>query len=88
MKNKKRKNELSDMILKMGVALENEGHEKDDLAIMHLATFFTLISEIVLSDDDVYEFSNLCSMFGAKKILDDIKKNGTDPSKFFDNNPF
>ena len=70
MENKKRHHELSAKIFKMGDALIKEGVDKEDYIITNVGNFMVLISGIIHDEDDIYLFSELCSMFSAKKLYE------------------
>lgn len=70
--NLKRHIELSTKFMQMGQALISEGKESNDYNIIQAGNFFVLISGIVLDEEDIFTFSQLCSMFSAKKYLDEM----------------
>ena len=70
MDNETRRLELSNKILQMGQALINEGSNNIDNSIIQGGTIMVLISGLLLNEQDMFIFSELCSMFSAKKILD------------------
>jgi len=71
MQNETRRLELSGKLMEMGRALLNEGANEKDYAVSQSGTIMVLISALILSDDDMFIFSELCAMFSAKKILDE-----------------
>ena len=75
MKNKKlkRRLELSAKFLEMGQALMREGSESNYYCISQSGNFMILIGGLVMAEEDVYEFGQLCSMFSAKKLLDELQ---------------
>lgn len=70
MENKKRHNELSAKIFKMGDALMKEGVDKEDYVITNVGNFMILISGIMHDENDIHLFGELCSMFSAKKLYE------------------
>jgi len=82
MENTKRHLELSSKFMEMGQALLKEGNEKQDYVITQSGTFLILISGIMFSDEDVFMFGELCSMFSSKKILDNMAQTDNPLSKF------
>lgn len=70
MKNEARKIELSGKILQMGKSLIQEGQKIEDYTITQSGSIMLLVSSLLLSDEDMFMFSEICSMFSAKKILD------------------
>lgn len=73
MKNIDRRLDLSAKFIQMGQTLMEEGHETKDSGIGLLGTIFIFIGGLSLDDDDVYKFSELVSMFSAKKMLDNME---------------
>lgn len=71
MQNETRRLELSGKLMEMGRALLSEGTNEKDYAVSQSGTILVLISALILSDDDMFIFSELCAMFSAKKILDE-----------------
>lgn len=76
MKNLDRKLEISAKFLQMGQALMKEGNENKDNAISLIGSMLIFIGGITLEDDDVYKFSELVSMFSAKKVMDMMEQDG------------
>jgi hypothetical protein len=74
-KNKLRKIDISSKLMSLGNALVREGSEIDDYAIMQSGNVLMLLSAIILDDEDMYSFCNLCSMYSAKKELDLLRNN-------------
>jgi hypothetical protein len=74
-KYKNRRLELSSKFMEMGRALLIEGEEKKDYVISQTGAFFILLSSIMGSEEDVLMFSEICSMFSAKKVLENMHKN-------------
>ena len=50
-----------------------EGGDLDDYTITQSGTMMILLSSIILSEEDTFLFSEVCSMFSAKKVLDNIE---------------
>ena len=71
MQNETRRLELSDKLKQMGHALLKEGTTNNDFTVAQSGTIMILTSTLLLSDEDMFIFSELCSMFSAKKILDE-----------------
>ncbi len=63
---------VSNKLREMGTALVLEGIEIKSDSLTHVGTMISLISTIMLNDVDRFVFSQLCSMFSAKKILENI----------------
>lgn len=69
--------DLSMKFLEMGQALINEGNEKGDYSISSCGSFMILIGGLILDEDDIFMFGELCSMFSSKKILEDMQNNSS-----------
>ena len=68
-----RRLDLSSKFMKMGQSLINEGRDNNDLAIAQIGTILIFMSGLLIGgDDDIFKFSDLCSMFSSKKILDSL----------------
>jgi hypothetical protein len=80
-----RRLELSSKFLEMGQALIKEGKDKKDYSITQSGSFIILIAGLILEENDIYEFSNLCSMFSAKKLLDGMEESNSDITNFLKN---
>jgi hypothetical protein len=78
MANEKRRSEISLKILEIGRSLMEEGADLDDYTITQSGTMMILLSSVILSEEDTFLFSEVCSMFSAKKVLDNIE--GVDES--------
>jgi hypothetical protein len=79
MANEKRRSEISLKILEIGRSLMEEGGDLDDYTITQSGTMMILLSSVILSEEDTFLFSEVCSMFSAKKVLDNIE--GIDESE-------
>jgi hypothetical protein len=73
MANEKRRSEISLKILEIGRSLMEEGGKLDDYTITQSGTMMILLSSVILSEEDTFLFSEVCSMFSAKKVLDNIE---------------
>lgn len=71
--NEKRKLELSDKILEIGKSLIEEGVELQDFSIIQSGNIMIIISAAILIEEDMFLFSQICSMFTAKQVLDSMK---------------
>ncbi len=80
-----RKLDLSAKFLKMGQSLQIEGDLNDDVDISMLGTNLIFLGSLALSDEDLYKFSELVSMFTAKKTIDDLLENNDEFIKIFKN---
>jgi hypothetical protein len=64
--------ELSGKFIEMGQALVTEGRNDKDYVITSAGTFFTLIGGLMYDEKDVSLFAEICSMFSAKKVLENM----------------
>lgn len=64
--------ELSGKFIEMGQALVTEGRNNKDYVITSAGTFFTLIGGLMYDEKDVSLFAEICSMFSAKKVLENM----------------
>jgi hypothetical protein len=77
MDNTNRRLDLSVKFMKMGQSLILEGKEKKDISISEIGTILIFMSGLLLGDDDdIDKFSDLCSMFSAKTILESLEQQG------------
>ena len=74
--------ELSAKFIEMGQALMKEGKDKKDYTISQSGTFMILIGGLLFDENDVQQFGQLCSMFSAKKILDNMEATKSDMTEF------
>ena len=66
-----RRLDLSTKFMKMGQSLITEGKEEGDITLAQFGTIMVFMSGLLIGgDDDIFKFSDLCSMFPSKKILD------------------
>lgn len=72
MKNTDRRLELSGKFIEMGQALIKEGEETNDYTVKQTGAFMILMASTIFSEEDTYMFGELCSMFNAKKMLEDM----------------
>ena len=82
MKNVKRRLELSTMFLEMGQSLIDEGKKDKDLGISQIGTMFIFLAGIVYDDDDIFKFSELISMFSAKKLMESFNNQYDEVSEY------
>lgn len=68
----KRRYDLSAKLLEMGKLLLDEGVQNGQYAVGKTGTFLILLGGVILDDDDVTKFEFLCSMFSAKKLMDNM----------------
>jgi hypothetical protein len=60
--------------MKMGQALMHEGSETNDVTISQLGTMLIFLGGLAFDEDDVNKFSELVSMFSAKKLFDNLEE--------------
>lgn len=80
-----RRLDLSVKFMKMGQTLIDEGKKDDDLGVAQIGTVLIFISGLLIGDtDDIFKFSELCSMFSSKKILDSLTNDDNPVKGLFD----
>jgi hypothetical protein len=73
MKKNDRRLDLSTKFLKMGQSLISEGREEGDIGIAQVGSMMVFMGGLIISgDEDIFKFSELCSMFSSKRILDEM----------------
>ena len=86
MRNKKNKInrhlELSAKFIEMGQALMKEVNDDKDYTVSQTGSFMVLIGGLLFDENDVQQFGQLCSMFSAKKILDNMEATKSDMTEF------
>ena len=70
MSKKERRLEISSKLLQMGQSLVNEGQESGDKSVAYCGTSLILLAGTIIDSKDMQLFSELCSMFSAKKVLE------------------
>ena len=65
--------ELSSKLIEMGQALMVEGRDSKDYSVSQTGTFMILLGGLLFDENDVQQFGLLCSMFSAKKVLDNME---------------
>jgi len=74
--------DLSAKFVEMGQALIEEGHEKKDLMIAQAGTMVVMLGGLMYDEADMNLFSQMCSMFSAKKIVENMEKNNDDYTNY------
>lgn len=74
--------ELSSKFIEMGQALMKEGKANNDYNISQTGTFMILIGGLLFDENDVQQFGQLCAMFSAKKILDNMEATKSEMTEF------
>lgn len=77
----KRREDLSTKFQKMGQALIQEGFSVSDENIIQSGTLLIILSNLITNDEDMFIFGEICTMFSAKKILDDMETRGEFPTE-------
>jgi len=70
-----RRLEISSKLIEMGNALIIEGKENKDFAISHTGSFLAFISTLMFDESDARLFGEICCMFSAKKMLQNLESN-------------
>lgn len=76
-KQKKRHLDISDKLLNMAKALSEEAAESDDVILARTSNLLMLVSGVMMEKKDIEKLSEICSMFSAKKILDELEDGDT-----------
>jgi len=71
---KNRKLDLSAKFLEMGQVLQSEGDFNKDVEVQILGTILIVLSSLLLSENDLYKFSELVNMFLAKQTIDKLTR--------------
>jgi hypothetical protein len=79
MVNEQRRLDLGNKFLTMGQALVKEGIPVKDTNIVQAGTIFIMLSSLILNDEDMFLFGEICAMFSAKKVLEDMEQ--TEPER-------
>jgi hypothetical protein len=74
MKDLDRRLDLSTKFIQMGQALMEEGDTTHEVGVALMGTILIFMGGIMLKDEDIYKFSELVSMFSAKKMLDTMEE--------------
>lgn len=80
-----RKIDLSKKFMDMGVALNKEGIETNDVSLIQIGGVFILCSALIMSQNDLDYFNELVSMFSAKKLLDEMAFENNDVYDYIKN---
>lgn len=78
----KRHLELSSKFIEMGQALMLEGHNGKDYNIAQVGSSMILLGSLILDEKNLQFFGQMCSMFSAKMILDNMDANNSDYSQY------
>lgn len=73
MENETRKIDISTKFMQMGQALITEGQKSKDWSITQSGNILIVLSALILSDEDMFLFSQFSAMFTAKKMIDSMK---------------
>jgi len=84
-KNTDRHLELSAKFIEMGNALMVEGKESKDYTITQTGSFMILMGSLMFDEKDVFLFGQFCSMFSAKKIIENLERDKSPINEFFKN---
>lgn len=75
MKNEDRHLDLSAKFVEMGQTLMLEGKNSKDLMISQAGGALVLLGGLMYDEKDIQLFSEMCSMFSAKKIIENMERN-------------
>ena len=76
-KQKERHIDVSDKLLNMAKALSEEAHESGDAILAQTSNLLMLVSGVMTEKEDIDKLSDICAMFSAKKILDELEDGDT-----------
>ena len=82
MKDTDRHLDLSAKFVEMGQSLMLEGKEKKDYTIAQSGTALVLLGGLMYDEKDMNLFSQMCSMFSAKKIVENMERNNDDYTNY------
>jgi len=77
MKNLDKRLDLSAKFVQMGQALMKEGEDTKDNSVVLMGTILIFMGGLILEDEDIQKFSELVSMFSAKKVLDSMERHNS-----------
>ena len=77
-----RRLDLSAKFVEMGQSLILEGKDKNDLMVAQAGTMIVMLGGLMYDEADMNLFSQLCSMFSAKKIVENMEKNNDDYTNY------
>ena len=76
-KQKRRHLDISTKLLNMANALSKEADEADDVILAQVSNLIMLVSGVMTEKEDIDKLSDICAMFSAKKILDELEDGDT-----------
>ena len=76
-----RRLEISSKLIEMGNALIIEGKKNNDFTITQTGAFLIFMGGMMFDENDIQLFGQLCSMFSAKKILDNLENTNSELSE-------
>ena len=82
MKNEDRYLDLSAKFIEMGQTLMLEGKNSKDLMISQSGGVLVLLGSLMLNEKDINLLSQICSMFSAKKIVENMERNNDDYTNY------
>ena len=74
--------ELSSKLMEMGRALMKEGKENADPSITQTGTNMITLGSLLLDEPNLMLFGQMCGLFAAKVILDNMERNNHDYMEF------
>lgn len=83
--NNDRRLDLSAKFVEMGQSLSMEGVEAKDLMITQAGTILIFLGGMMYSEKDMNLFSELCSMYSAKKMIENMEANNHDYTNYLKN---
>jgi hypothetical protein len=78
MKNEDRHLDLSAKFIEMGQSLMLEGKNSKDLMVSQAGGILVMLGSLMYDEKDINFFSQISSMFSAKKIVENMERNNND----------
>lgn len=82
MKNEDRHLDLSAKFVEMGQTLMLEGKNSKDLMISQAGGVLVMLGGLMYDEKDINFFSQICSMFSAKKIVENMERNNDEYTNY------
>jgi hypothetical protein len=82
MKNEDRHLDLSAKFIEMGQSLMLEGKNSKDLMVSQAGGILVMLSALMYDEKDINFFSQISSMFSAKKLVENMERNNDEYTNF------
>ena len=70
-----RKEEISVKLFEMGLSLTKEGEMLSDYQITQTGNLMIFLAGVILDEEDLFQFSEICAMFSANKLIENLEEN-------------